>query len=79
MSFSNTIKICGFCGERSKLKCNYCTTKEKRRNMVLKQIEINKENAAKGFNIQALTFGGKTEAEILVEYEIESPVYPNAK
>ena len=64
-------KICGFCGEECTGKyCNYCSTKEKRRDMILKQIEINRENAGKGLPTN-MAFGRMTIEELSKEYDIK--------
>ena len=69
-------KLCSFCwAPTTSTYCNYCSTKDKRKVMIEKQIEINKENAKKGLGVTSLAYEGKTEEKILKEYGIEKPVY----
>jgi hypothetical protein len=54
----NTIHICEFCKSKCTGKfCNYCKTAEQRKKQVIEQLEIEKENEAKGFKIPKTLFG----------------------
>lgn len=54
------IILCEFCGEKMSKKgkyCNFCSTSDKRKEQVKKQLEIDKENKAKGRKISDTLFG----------------------
>ena len=52
------ISVCTFCGEYCSGKfCASCRSKEGRTKKILQQLEIEKENKAKGWNVPYLLFG----------------------
>lgn len=61
MQQSNKVfQLCSFCKEPvgvSVKHCAVCKKQEGRREKILKQLEIDKENKAKGFNISDKIFG----------------------
>jgi len=57
---SNAIHLCKFCGEKTTGRlCKYCKTVAGRKELVEKQLKIDKENEKKGYKISDHIFGFK--------------------
>lgn len=67
----NIIHLCTFCGEKTNGKlCPSCKTKEKRKEVIKAQLEVNEEHRKKGYTVPVLRYGGKFEKQLLTEYKI---------
>lgn len=66
------IKACSFCGEQignTQTLCSDCKTKPQRKELILKQLEIEKEQAKKGYKISNMLFCFNRQA-LLEEYNL---------
>lgn len=70
MTYSSTIRLCKFCGEKGTgILCPSCKTKEQRKEKILQQLEIEKGFKAKGYKIPSRLFMFNRE-QLLETYEI---------
>ena len=70
---NKSFPICSFCGDRMTVKTNYCIrckTQKQRKEQIILQLEINKENKEKGYIISDKIFGFNIQ-ELVKKYKIK--------